>query len=74
MEKQIEMYDGDAIATYTETDEKKQKVWDEIIKFCKKYNVNSGESFQSDDPQIYAADCIANIVENIIEFDLKFKD
>jgi translation initiation factor IF-1 len=32
MEKQIKMYNGDLIVRYTETEEKKQRLWDAFIK------------------------------------------
>lgn len=71
MKKQIEMYGGDMIAEYDETPELKDAVFQKLIDWYKKYNVSDGESFQNDDPQIYASILLADIVDNIIKFDTK---
>jgi len=74
MKKQIEMYDGKMIATYEETHEKKQLLWDAFIDFCKKHNSSSGESFQNDDFQINAPEFIADVIDDIIMFKTKWSD
>jgi hypothetical protein len=74
MEKKIEMYRGDMIATYQETEEKKQKLWDAFIEWCKKHNSSTGESTQNDDFNIDAPEFIADCIDDIIEFKTEWKD
>ncbi len=74
MTKQIEMYDGDLIAKYEETEEKKQMLWDAFIKWCKEHDASSGESFQNDDFQINAPEFMADAIDNIIVFKVEYKD
>lgn len=72
MENQIKMYRGDMIAKYTETDEKKQKLWDALIKWCEEHNASTGESCQNDDFQIDAPDFIADVIDDIIKFETEW--
>jgi hypothetical protein len=73
MKKQIEIYGGDAIATYEETDVKKQMLWDSFIKWCKEHDASSGESCQNDDFVIDAPEFMADAIDKIVKFDLVFK-
>jgi hypothetical protein len=72
MEKQIKMYNGDLIVRYTETEEKKQRLWDAFIKWCEEHNASSGESYQSDDFQIDAPEFMADAIDEIVQFDTEF--
>jgi hypothetical protein len=74
MEKQIEMYDGDVIAKYEETDEKKQLLWDAFITWCKEHSASTGESCQNDDFQIEAPSFMANAIDNIVKFKVEWND
>lgn len=68
MEKQIIMYDGSVIAKYTETEEKKQMLWDAFIAWCQEHNASCGDSYQNDDFQIEAPTFIANAIDKIVQF------
>lgn len=72
MEKQIKMHDGDMIAKYTETEEKKQMLWDAFIKWCEEHNASSGESYQNDNFQIDAPEFMADAIVKIVQFDTEF--
>lgn len=74
MEKQIKMYQGDMIAKYTETDEKKQKLWDAFIEWCQEHNASTGESWQNDDFQIDAPDFMADAIDKIVKFETKWNN
>ena len=71
--KQIEMYDGNMIAKYEETDEKKQQLWDAFIDWCKKHNASSGESCQNDEFQIDAPEFMADSIDEIVVFETEWK-
>jgi hypothetical protein len=73
MKKQIEMYNGDMIARYEETDEKKQILWDAFIKWCKEHNSSTGESTQNDSFILDAPEFIANAIDEIIVFETEWK-
>lgn len=66
------MYEGDMIAKYQETDEKKQMLWDTFIKWCEENNASSGEDFQSDNFQINAPEFMADAIDNIVKFETEF--
>lgn len=72
MEKQIKMYDGDMIAKYTETEEKKQMLWDAFIKWCEEHNASSGESCQNDNFQIDAPEFMVDAIDKIVQFNAEF--
>lgn len=70
MKKEFKIYRGSTTITYLETDEIKQQVLDKIIEWCKEYNAHSGEMLcQSDDCQIYAPILIADIIDDILQFE-----
>ncbi len=73
MEKEIKMYNGDMIAKYQETDEKKQMLWDAFIKWCGDHNASDGDSFQNDSFQIDAPEFISEVIDNIIQFDTTWR-
>lgn len=54
----------------------KDAVFDKLIKdYYIKYGSFTGESImQSDDPQIYAAELLSNIADDIIKFKVDWKD
>lgn len=63
-----EIYRGSTTVTYNDDQETRDKVFDKIIEWLKKYNVSSGEGLcQSDDPQIEAPILMADIVDDILE-------
>ncbi len=74
MKKEIEMYDGDCVASYEETDENKQILWDRFILFCKTHNASTGESLQNDDFNIDAPNFIADIIDEVIVFGTKWRN
>ncbi len=73
MKKQIEMYNGDLIAKYQETEEKKQALWDAFIEWCKKHNASTGESYQNDDFVIDAPEFMADAIDSIVVFNTEWK-
>lgn len=68
------MYDGDMIAAYEETEEKKQQLWDTVINWCKKYNAATAESWQNDDFQIEAPSLMVDVIDEIIQFKTQWVD
>lgn len=71
MKKEIKLYNGRYVAHYTETEENKQAVWDMLIKWCERWNVYNGECFQSDDTVIEAPSLVAEMIDKIVQFDVK---
>lgn len=74
MEQEIETYGGDAITKYTETEDKRQLVWNRLISFCQEHNSYTGEAMQTDDFVIDAPQFVADLIDEVIRFDTKFKD
>ena len=74
MIKAIVLYDGDSTAYFEETDEKKQLLWDKMIEFCRKHNSDTGESVQNDDFNIDSPQFMAEVIDDIIKFERKWKD
>lgn len=71
MKKSFEIYDGDYVAEYEETPEKMKACWDKILRFCEKYEVYSGEGgCQNDNFNCFSPDLLAEIIDEIIKFDL----
>lgn len=69
--KTFDVHEGYFTVTSKYDNESALKVVDRILAWCKEYDVISGESFQCDDPQIYAADLIATIIEKDLNFTYK---
>lgn len=69
--KTFDVYGGDYTVTSKYDCESALKVVDRVLAWCQKYNVIDGESFQCDNPQIYAADLIATIIEKDLNFTYK---
>lgn len=74
MEKQIEVYDGDCVATYEENEVNKQIVWDRFILYCKEHNATTGEAVQNDAFVLDAPAFIADIIDEVIMFNTEWKD
>lgn len=71
MKKSFEIYSGEYVAEYVETDDKYKDCWDRIIEFCKKHEIYSGESgCQDDDFNVYAPDLLSDIIDEIIKFNV----
>ena len=61
--------------SYEDTDEIKQQVFDAVVEFCKKYDAFCGETIcQCDTPSLEAPNLLANIVDDIIKFNVVWKD
>ena len=61
--------------TYNDDDATKQAVFDRVIAYFKKHDAWDGESvFQRDDPLIDASNVLADIADNIIKFDVEYKE
>ena len=74
MQKEIKLFSGDVIARYTETEEKKQALWDLFIKWCEEQNAHSGECIQSDNFVIEAPRFMAEAIDNIVKFESEYID
>ena len=65
----FETDDGD-IVTYKDDKKTKDLAFKKILEFCKKYECFSGESLlQSDEPQIFAPEFLADIIDDVIKFE-----
>lgn len=61
--------------TYNDSQEAKNRIFDEVVNWCKKYRSYSGESImQRDDPQIFAPVLIARLADEILKFDQHWDD
>ena len=62
------------ILTYSDNQEIKNKVFDAIIDWCKKYVLFDSKSImQADNAWIEAPILLSNIAENIIKFNIEWK-
>jgi len=69
-ELEFKIWDEDTTVSYKSNIEKNKQIVEKIIEWCKKYNVSSGESLmQRDDPVIEAPVLIAEIIDDILEFE-----
>lgn len=65
----------DFVVIYTDDDDTRNKVFDKIIKFFVSYQAFNGESIhQSDDIPVEACCLLSDLAENVLKFDVKFKD
>lgn len=64
----------DFVVKFDDSKEVKDKVFEYLLnKFYLKYESFSGESIhQTDDPQIYAPEVLADIADKIIKFDVEW--
>lgn len=70
MEKEFQTNRGTTTVKYKTSESVNQKVVDKIIRWCEKYNQSSGEDLhQSDEGNIYAPELIADIIDEILEFE-----
>jgi hypothetical protein len=73
--KEFKIYDGDVIVNVEITEEKKDKVFNEILKWCEKYNCVNGEKLhQNDNCIIESPSLISDIIDNIMDFKVKCED
>jgi hypothetical protein len=62
------------IGTYQDDDAVKQEVFDRVVAFFKKHESFHGECImQSDDPQIYAPELLAEIADEVLKFEYDCK-
>lgn len=66
---------GDKVS-YEDNPEVHKKVFEYLMEnYFKKYNCFFGEGImQSDDPQIYAPQVMANIADDIVKFEISYED
>jgi hypothetical protein len=63
------------VVSYQDDEATKQAVFDRLIAFYKKHESFHGECImQSDDPQIYAPELVAELADEVFKFDSKLKD
>jgi len=74
MKKEIEMYNGDMIATYNDTQELRDKVFNKVMAWFTKNSFSTGESMQNDNFSIEAPEIMADILDDIICFETKWVD
>jgi UDP:flavonoid glycosyltransferase YjiC (YdhE family) len=75
MKKEFDCFDGEAIASYEETPELKDQVFERVLSFFKSVDHFTGESLQqSDNVQELAPDLVSDIADNIIKFELTWKE
>ena len=72
--KMLLLESEERIVLVDNSDEVKQKVFDELMKYFMKHDAFSGEVIcQSDNCIIEATDVLANIADNIIKFKVNYK-
>jgi len=70
-----DIYDGNATAEYEIPENKKEEITNKILEFCFKHNCFCGETLmQDDDCLIESADLIADIIDDIINFKVEWKE
>lgn len=75
MNKKFKIYDGDCTIEYNISPEAAQKTVEAIINWCKEYNISSGESLvQTDNGLIEAPYLVANIIDDILEFNSNWEE
>lgn len=75
MKKEFTIWDGDCKVSIEVTQEKKDKVFESIIEWCKKHNHFSGEGIcQNDDCIIDSPELISSIVDDIIKPEIEYID
>jgi len=74
MSNTFKIYDGEIIVSYKTDNKIAQDVVKKIIEWCEQYNVNCGEGLmQSDEPQIEAPALIAEIIDDLLQFESKYE-
>lgn len=65
----------DCKVTFNSGPETKEAVFNKIIEWFKEYQSFSGECIcQSDDPQIYAPQLLGEIADEILKFEVEYKE
>jgi hypothetical protein len=65
----------DYIVRFMSGDDVKEKVFNALVEWYKKHEAFSGESIcQSDGPTIDATNILSNIADDILAFDVEWKD
>ena len=65
----------DVIATYQDTPEVRDAVFKRVLEYFKKFEAFHGESIhQMDDTIIYAPDVLSDIADDILKFEVCYKD
>lgn len=69
MQKEFDIYGGDLKVKVDITDEKKDKIIERILQYCKENNCVDGETLhQSDNCLLDAPNVLSDIIDNIIKF------
>lgn len=69
MQKEFDIYGGDLKVKVDITDEKKDKIVERILQYCKENNCVDGETLhQSDNCLLDAPNVLSDIIDNIIKF------
>lgn len=71
----VKREDGDLTVEYDASHKMQGKVFDHILAWFHKHQCYSGESImQSDAPQLTAAEMLAELADDIIKFNVTYKD
>jgi len=75
MRKEFEIYNGEAVVSYEETPELKDKVFERVMQFFNTVGHYSGESLmQSDDVYEVGPEVLSDLADDIIGFEVKWKE
>ena len=75
MQSEFDLYGGDLKVKVDITDEKKDKIVERILQYCKENNCVDGETLhQSDNCLLDAPNVLSDIIDNIINFETEWKD
>ena len=73
MKRSIQTEDFNVV--FEDTPELRERVFEHVLAFLTKHEAFSGESImQSDDPQIEAPEFLAELVDEVFQFDTEVKD
>lgn len=74
MEKEFTIYDGNLKVKVNITDEKKDKIIERILQYCKENNCVDGETLhQSDNCLLDAPNVLSDIIDDIMEFETNWE-
>jgi hypothetical protein len=74
MQKEFNLYGGDLKVKVDITDEKKDKIIERILQYCKENNCINGETLhQSDNCLLDAPNVLSDIIDNIISFETNWE-
>lgn len=74
MQKEFNLYGGDLKVKVDITDEKKDKIIERILQYCKENNCIDGETLhQSDNCLLDAPNVLSDIIDNIISFETNWE-